>query len=114
MDETAVLREAPDDRMFLYELELILPRTPPLDQLADHAEPVGAVRLREFAGLLDLLVLMAIRQAQQALKNAGAFDAAIVQGTATGRLRSRLGWVDCADRATRRGGAAKRFRVRHR
>ena len=79
MDETAVLRQAPDDRVFLHELELILPGTPPLDQLADHAEPVGAVRLREFAGGLDLLVFMTIRQAQQPLKNAGAFDAAIVQ-----------------------------------
>ncbi len=79
MDETAVLRQAPDDRVFLHELELILPRTAPLDQLTDHPKSIGAVRLREFAGLLDLLVLMAIRQAQSPLKDAGAFDTAIVQ-----------------------------------
>lgn len=61
--------------MLLDKLESFLLGGLPLDQFTDGPEPVGSVGLGDLARLLDVLVGMAVRQAEQALKDAHPLNA---------------------------------------
>lgn len=71
----AVVAETTDDRMLVQKIELLLLGSLPLDQLANRPQAIGPIAGGNFTGLLDLGVRMLVRQAQQPLQHAHAFDA---------------------------------------
>ena len=65
--------------MLVEEWQRLLRRRLMLDQLAQRAEPINAVRKGRFTGVFQGFRRMLPRQREQALQHARAFDAAGVQ-----------------------------------
>ena len=66
MHQVSVIRQGPDDGVFINKLELLLTIPLALEQLADGPQSVGAMAQSRVTGSLDGVGPVAVRQAEQA------------------------------------------------
>ena len=79
MDQFLVLRETPNDRMLVDELELLLFVPLAFDQFADHPQPVGPMAPGDLAGLFDLVAGVAVGQTVQPLQYTHSLDPSMLE-----------------------------------